>query len=77
MPWVFILKSGNFLGFEKELSQGVENVLLSPVVNARKSYALPAYDSWSGAPKNALSLLCGKRYGSIRVQLWAMKFMFG
>lgn len=40
-----------FLGFEEEVSPSVEKVLLSPVVNARKSYALPSHDSWSEPQK--------------------------
>lgn len=48
-----------FLGFENELSQDVENVLLSPVVNARKSYALPAYDSWSEAQRTHFHCFAG------------------
>jgi hypothetical protein len=36
-----------FLGFEQALSDAVKAVLLSPVVNARKAYALPGYDDWT------------------------------
>lgn len=48
-----------FLGFENELSQDVENVLLSSVVNARKSYALPAYDSWSESQRTHFHCFAG------------------
>jgi hypothetical protein len=40
-----------FLGFEGALPESVKAVLLSPVVNARKSFGLPSYDHWTAAQK--------------------------
>jgi hypothetical protein len=40
-----------FLGFEGAVPEAVEAVLLSPVVNARKSFGLPAYNDWTGEQK--------------------------
>ncbi|NND68712.1 MAG: hypothetical protein HKN19_14080, partial [Halioglobus sp.] len=40
-----------FLGFEDELSEATRKVLLSPTVNASKTYDIPAYDDWSPAQK--------------------------
>jgi hypothetical protein len=41
----------NFLGFEHEISERTKEVLLSPVVNASRSYAVPVYEDWSAGQK--------------------------
>jgi len=44
-------KIRKFLGFEEALSEEAKAVLMSPVVNASRSYALPAYADWSDLQK--------------------------
>lgn len=37
----------DFLGFRQPLSQDTRSVLMSPVVNASRQYAIPTFDDWS------------------------------
>lgn len=41
----------DFLGFRQPLSDDTRSVLMSPVVNASRQYAIPAYDGWSVGQK--------------------------
>jgi len=41
----------NFLGFPGGLAEATKAVLLSPVVNASRTYSIPAYDGWSAEQK--------------------------
>ena len=41
----------NFLGFDGELPDETRGVLLSPTVNASRTYSIAAYDDWSAEQK--------------------------
>ena len=45
------LRIRDFLGFENELSDETKAVLLSPVVNASRTYSIPVYRDWTAEQK--------------------------